>query len=574
MKRSATGVVGAPHSGQSRRWLWFILSAAAILRFWGIWYGLPFGYHKDEYHEVMRALALGAGDFDFGRTSKGGFYFILFFEYGLYFAFLKLSGLVASAQEFAQSIVRDPTVLYLLGRGTAAVAGSATVAFAYVTTARAYTRSAGVIAALFLAANVLHVGLSRVIGVDVPMTLLAAITLYFGVRIAQSGERKDYLLAALFASLATTTKLTGVILLVPMLIAHAYSVWRSRTGIGGLVGKRELWLSALIFVAVLAVTNPGAFGSSGYISNFSADTQSTDELDEIDEMPELGGEGRPDLFAYYVSVMGESMGWPLFAVSLLGVLYALARRTPADVMLLSFGALNYLAIAGTSTELYYPRYALPVILVLAILAGRAVADLVQRAGNHSNALLVLTCVTCLVVPLWRNAAMAYALSEIDTRTQALDWFKQNVPEGSRVLIEGGKVGPERNSVPLPETPASLQRQFAYWNHVEPRQAQLLKFKLRDHPGGGYELVFLKMEHPGTLDDYVSQGVEYYVVRPTRFLQSRRAGTGTVQLVNDLRNDPRIQLVKTFRGETTAQLGPTIEIYRVATRAHGGRGLSR
>ena len=45
-------------------------------------------------------------------------------------------------------------------------------------------------------------------------------------------------------------------------------------------------------------------------------------------------------------------------------------------MLLSYAAINYLAIASTSSDvLYYPRYALPIIVVLAIIAGRTLADL-------------------------------------------------------------------------------------------------------------------------------------------------------------------------------------------------------
>jgi hypothetical protein len=81
--------------------LWVLLGAALLVRLWGTWHGLPYSYISDEYHEVMRALQLGAGSFNFERTGKGGFYFVLFFEYGVYFLLLKLAGVVDSAQDFA-----------------------------------------------------------------------------------------------------------------------------------------------------------------------------------------------------------------------------------------------------------------------------------------------------------------------------------------------------------------------------------------------------------------------------------------------------------------------------------------
>src|SRR5687768_11061245 len=179
----------------SRHWnhaLVLVLGLACLLRLWGTWYGLPFSYYDDEYHEVMRALELGMGGFNFDRTGKGGFYFLLFLEYGLFYVCLKVLGIVGSTREFAEYFVRDPSAFYLIGRVTAALIGAFTVATAIYFGKRAYGATAGLLAGLFLAINVLHIDLSRLIGVDVPMTMLAAISLCFGLRIAEGGARRDY----------------------------------------------------------------------------------------------------------------------------------------------------------------------------------------------------------------------------------------------------------------------------------------------------------------------------------------------------------------------------------------------
>ena len=126
---------------------WALLLAACLLRVWGVWYGLPFLYISDEYHEVMRALQLGTGSFNFERVGKGGFYFILFFEYGIYFVLLKLAGVVASAEDFGRIFARDPSAFYWMGRATAALIGASTVAVVFQLARRAYSTTAGVLAA-------------------------------------------------------------------------------------------------------------------------------------------------------------------------------------------------------------------------------------------------------------------------------------------------------------------------------------------------------------------------------------------------------------------------------------------
>ena len=72
--RNVTGRTPSNSGWNVPRILWLVLVVALLIRLWGIGYGLPFSYVNDEYHEVMRALQLGAGSFNFDRIGKGGFY--------------------------------------------------------------------------------------------------------------------------------------------------------------------------------------------------------------------------------------------------------------------------------------------------------------------------------------------------------------------------------------------------------------------------------------------------------------------------------------------------------------------
>lgn len=545
------------------RWLWLITALALLLRLVGIKYGLPHVYWTDEYHEVMRAMELGAGGFNLARTGKGGFYLLLFVEYGFYFVVLKLTGVVSSTQEFAELFVSDPTTFYLLGRITAAFFGVATVVAVYLLARSAYRDGAAVVSALFLSVNVLHADLSHRVGVDVPMALFATLALYSGVRIAVAGLRKDYILAATFAGLATTTKLPGILVLVPLLIAHGYSVGGSPGAIRRWVSSPNIWIAFVIFLMIWVVTNPGIIFASNYFSLFSAPAD--EASGEI-----ATGAVRPILWIFYLDVLRESMGWPLFVLSLASVGYGIWKRRPADVLLVTYGLANFAAISSTSSKfLYFPRYTLPIVVVLSVLSGRAVYDLCSFVRTRRVATTGLLVSVLIAAPLLRSTVSSYTLTKTDTRTLAKEWFETHAPVDSKVLIEGAKTSASRLTVPLYDSREALDQRIAYWSVIEPRQAKYLEIKRASHAGGGYRLELINLNSVASLETYIHRDVEYFVVRPSSFLASRKAGSGSATLVRRLRTDPNVKLLKRIDASSTLRPGPEIEIFQWSPRSNAG-----
>lgn len=552
------------------RLVWLAVGLALVIRLCGIRYGLPFVYWTDEYHEVMRALELGAGGFNLSRTGKGGFYLILFLEYGFYYVGLKLTGLVSNAQEFAEQFVRDPTAFYLMGRATAAVFGCATVAAVFYLARQAYSATAGLLAALFLAFNVLHVDLSHRVGVDIPMTFFATLALYFGGRIASDGQRRDYVLAGLCAALATTTKLPGILVLLPLLIAHTYHVARSPDGPVRWLVSSGLWQSAAVFVVVLASTNPGLLLHFDALSLFTTPPNGLVEEDSLGTVVAVGSVGRPNLYLFYLNVLKSSMGWPLFVLSLVSVGHAIWKHRPSDVMLLSFALINYLAISSTSSEfLYYPRYALPIIVALSILSGMAVADLLPLISRLRKLSIVVLVSALIAWPVAFAIEETYLLTQTDTRTEAKAWFDAHVPAGSKVLIEGGKIAASRQTVPLEDSHESLERRIASWKTKEPRQAKFLEIKRVVQDDSGYDLELVQISSIAPLEDYVARGVEYFVIRPDSFLSSRKGEAGSARFLNDLRSNAGVKLLKRIDAGSDAQPGPSIEVYQMQSMVPTG-----
>lgn len=547
---------------RSTKMLWLLLSLALLIRLCGIGYGLPFIYWTDEYHEVMRAMELGAGDFNLSRTGKGGFYFLLFFEYGFYYVALKLTGIVSNIRDFVELFARDPSAFYVMGRATTALFGCATVAAVFYLGRQAFLARAGLLAALFLAINVLHVELSHRVGVDVPMTFFATLALYFGLQVASDGQRRNYLLAGLCAALATTTKLPGILVLLPLLIAHTYHIVGSSGGLSRWLASRNLWLAVVIFILVLAVTNPGILLHFNYFSFFSAPPEEMLDDDAFEAAASFDSVSRPNLYLFYPSVVQASMGWPLFGLAMASVGYAAWKHRPSDVMLLSYASINYLAITSTTSDvLYYPRYALPIIIVLTVLAGRAFSDLIQFIPRWRILALTTLAAAFVVWPLNQTIRDTYSLTQTDTRTLAKEWFDAHVPAGSKVLIEGGKIAASRLTVPLADSREALERRIKYWKLKEPRQARFLEFRRAVHEGGGYELELVRIASIAPFGDYTARGIEYFVVRPDSFMGSRKSEGESARLLNKLRSDTRVKLLRRFEANSSTQPGPTIEIYR-------------
>ncbi len=542
-------------------WLLLIVAVGLALRLWGIDFGLPFSYANDEYHEVMRALELGSGGFNLDRTGKGGFYYLLLVEYGIYFVWLKLTGVVHTSADFARDFVRDPSALYYMGRVTAAAFGALTIAVVFAVTRKAYSVSAAFIAAIFIGANALHVDLSHRIGVDVPLAFLTAAALYFALRLAIDGTARDYRWAALFAALATTTKLPGILLAVPLLTAHVLYVRRTGTAGGQLLRSRDLWISIGLFLVVLIVTNPGILFDKTLLSPFTGGgggaAGAGEDFEEGDFLE------RPNLFVFYFDVLRSSMGWPLFVVSLAAIAYGVWKRTASDLVLIPFALIFYVVIASTSSDvLYYPRYVLPILVVLAPLSARMLSELWQRFARSNTVAAAAVVAALIAMPAAQAVREDHLLTMTDTRTLAKEWIEQNIPQGSKILIEGLKINPVKGTVQLQDTAEAIRRRIAYWRKVEPKQAKFLQLELEVLEGRTFDLELIHLSDVESLDSYARRGVEYFIVRPARFVESRRSDGGSAKLLKALRSDPRVTLIKTFAEQPLERPGPEIEIYKL------------
>jgi hypothetical protein len=300
------------------------------------------------------------------------------------------------------------------------------------------------IAALFLALMPLHVMHSKFMAVDVPATFFVSLALLYALRITQEGGKwRDYLLAGFFTGFAAATKYnTGLVILSPV-VAHMMM---------GKAGLRQKIFNSKLF-SMLVVTVAGfLIGTPGVLINYAK--FSKDFLFEVNHVRTGHGlvfvnTGLGWTYHFMHSLL-PGMGLPLLVLAVVGLIFALKRWTPADYILLTFALVYYLMIGAAQVR--FARYVIPLLPILAVLAARACAEVMEGVSPNYSRQTSPTCprerprspglapqFLCIVIvvvvcayTLLSSLALNSMFNRPDTRELAANWIKKSIPEGTSI----------------------------------------------------------------------------------------------------------------------------------------------
>jgi 4-amino-4-deoxy-L-arabinose transferase-like glycosyltransferase len=418
--------------------LGLIVLAGLGVRFYGLGWGLPYHFHSDEFLLAANAEKL--------RTTPSVTQMIReeskFFLYPPVLMFLNI-GLVSASTLFHPFSHSEPASLklfYLLARGIVAGFGLATVFMLYFLGAHLYSRTAGLLAAFFMAFTVLHVRDSHFFCTDVPLTFFLVLILYLCVDIVQKKNQKAYLFTGIVTGIAIATKQTALLMIPVILTAHLISLWKGQRdsltehwrALIAPASLKKLTIVLGIIVISFLIANPFVVMNP---AKFLARSIETFEYVKGARQPQWTFQFTGATVGYwFTNLLYYGMGPALEIVCLLGVLWALWKRKWMDVLVLLFLAI-YFVIFGFG-YMKFIRYAIPLLPFLCLLGARFVTEFYEIVKPRP-----LRFIIAIGVILVGALSVCYTLAYLniykqdDVRIQASHWIHENIPQKATVLID-------------------------------------------------------------------------------------------------------------------------------------------
>ena len=404
----------------------WILAGAALVRLWGIDFGLPSALEArpDERTVVHKAVEFVQGDLnprDFRYPSF--FLYLLYGAYSLSAWAYSLCHPAAPGGLLVSLWSQGATSLHLIARAIAVAFGVGTVYVWWQAVRQAFGPSAARLSAILLAFAYLHVRESHFGVTDVPMVFFIAAAHWPLMCIVRSGSRGAYVCAGLLSGLAISTKYTAAPLCLVVLFAHAaHQGWRRvHVGFGRVIAAWALAALAFCCTTPYAVLDFGAFWS--------------DVSDEIFVHGRTGHFVNPAPgWIHHARVsLRYGLGLPFCLAAVVGMAASLRPRNNCAWVMLVFPLACYLGMAFRFTV--FVRYALPLTPFFALWAAMLCLAARGRCGRSwALALLWVVLTPSLARALWFDAFV----SRTDTRCLAAKWLYGKLAPGETVGWTGSR----------------------------------------------------------------------------------------------------------------------------------------
>ena len=555
---------------------------ALVFRLWGLDYGLPhegMTYKQitfEESKEVHRAFKLGIGEYVWG-FGKGGMFWILFFEFGVYYVFSLAMGWVNDSREFATLVLEDRTTAFMIGRVTVAFMGALTCLVVYSLSKRLFNERTGLIAGAIGALSYYHVQTSTVINVDIGMVLAMWSSVLCYVCYEKSNDFRWLLGSGALAGISIAFKLPGVFTV--FFIASAMLTAGGGFFTAGKIRLVAYFISALLIATTLVAPEWLLFAYDNFRGLFSAifETGSgiasqTSNLDTQIGSITVKSTG---LSFRYFELLAREHNLVLTIVALLSFCIALLRRQRWEILLglLIIVSIGAMMLSDRSQE---ERYLLPLFPALWLLAAR----LLDEIAGYWKPLLPIGLILVLSMPSYALVRACTERMHPDTRILAKEWIEQNIPSDSRVLLDAMQhrqiVGPPLNpntqtiSKQINRAAGQIEDGKDMGRGVNDLTLSLYEESLKNAPGPSYEI-------HSTVHGLKVKDVEYYIERcfdyvitsssiRIRFAQGspyRDRFPNSATFYDQLDEHAGYDLVYQVASESWKNSGPTISVYSVS-----------
>lgn len=402
-----------------------VIGFGAILRVKGISFGLPALNDADELMfelgatRILVEQTLNPGWF--GHPATTTMYALAFINY-ITFIF----GSFAGPPEFLDAIYRDPSIVILPGRMLIATFGVLSIwqtwRLGQLLSGESVNYSIAGFSALLLACSPINVQYSQIIRSDIMGCFFMLMCIGSAFHIAENGRKSDYRWAAFWLALGIATKWPFILTSLSIAgaaLAHA----KENSGSGRIQIKNLIEAAVLTVIGVIVISPYLLLDYQTVLNNLGGEARNQ-------HLGSTGGTLIENAWWYLSGPLTSGLGWFGILLAIWG-LWALLQK-PKQALVLFPLLLAYCLVLSISS-LRWERWVLPLLPLLALAAGLGANIIIGNLRENRQLAWLLICVTPLSL-----ASQSWSASSIrmnDTRQQATQWGQNNIPAGSRVMIE-------------------------------------------------------------------------------------------------------------------------------------------
>lgn len=405
-----------------------IVAIGIALRVTGLGFGLPHIYHPDEYQKYLAVMRMDS----YGDLNPRYFLhpsILLYFTYGMN----------SIMQGFSSWPSWDASLIFA-GRVVSCIAGSASILLIYYIGSRLLDRTAGLIAAAFLAVFPLHVTCSRYVKEDALLTFFVLCAVALVVKALHTKQHRWVLFAGICCGFAASVKYSGLI--------SFFVLW----GYPWLVSKRVIpdWTSLrwTIFATLLL---PVGFLIGTPYSVLDYPKFLKDFVSERDHMIEGHSSAVTAASQFWLFHFRHSLttgiGLPALALACLGFGMVLKQFRIVGLYIIALILLFYLPAEYVRAKPapQPERYVLPTVPFIALLLSFCWYRF--REQPRWRVLFGIALVVAWIIPGIRSAQLASEVGN-DTRDRMAAWIADNIPADKSILVDWRQYGPQYEQPPL------------------------------------------------------------------------------------------------------------------------------
>ncbi len=407
----------------------FIVVFAGFLRLSNIGFHLPLDPHMDEMTVVGATVSIARTGFpDFYNYPSLLMYLAVAVTTPIWLfgkVFLDFPGWA----DFWNSFIVHPTMLITVLRAISALFGTALVGIIMLCVEKVHGRVSALFSGAICSYIFLLVYNARAARTDTPMAALACLSVFFALLILQNGEKRNYILAGIFAGLTASMKYNGGVVLIAGMLAHILH-FRAENKSWKEIWKHShaRWMVRLSIITFI-VTTPGTiFDTVKFLRGFGKEFVHM-------RAGHFGYETAGNGFIYNLTVNWPiAVGIPVIIAALAGVVFlALDKeKRRKTAVFLVFPAVFFLLMGGGNV--LFMRYLVPLAPFVGGLAGIGLGSIYLRFRKWRITNIVIALLLAVVIWPTAQASLRYLQLSKQPPTSELvrEYILENLPKGAGI----------------------------------------------------------------------------------------------------------------------------------------------